>query len=112
MSDIIPEQDAESPQTVEKKDKKKVIGEHFDEDALRKILTLKPYDETPTDFYILQKAYRGLPLDAFAEFLELFRDEGHDLRSTDANGQSFLAHLQQHSLQKEYVELYQKLLSA
>ena len=71
-------------------DKKEVLGETFTDEKLKLFFQYTPYDNTSEDFHILEKAYRGLPIEAFERFLELFLAEGKDLRSKNNKGFSFL----------------------
>ena len=52
-----------------KKDKQKVLGEHFDDARIKTFLDYQPYGEVNPDFHLLEKAYRGMKADNFASFL-------------------------------------------
>lgn len=90
------------------KDKQKVIGEELDQGKIARFLEMTPYDEQSVDFHILLKAYRGLPADAFDEFLAMFKNEGRDINAKGKEGKTLLQIAQQHQSQPGYVEALQK----
>lgn len=89
-----------------KKDKQKVIGETFDTEKLKSFLELKPLDDTPEDFHVLLKAYRGLPPDGFRDFLDVFEKTGRDLRVSNTQGVTFLDYISENLNQQEYVDIF------
>lgn len=89
-----------------KKDKQKVIGETFDTDRLKQFLAFKPVDNTPEDFHILLKAYRGLPPEGFRDFLTVFSAAGRNLMVENIDGTTFLDYIAQNQNQHEYVEIF------
>ncbi len=90
-------------------DKKEVLGETFTDEKLALFFDCKPYDDTPADFHILVKAYRGLPVDAFERFIELFISAGKNLQVKNQQGLSFLEIIQTHDHQQMYVDVLKKL---
>ncbi len=86
-------------------DKKEVVGESFTDEKLKLFFDCKPYDNTSEDFHILLKAYRGLPVEAFQRFVELFIAEGKSLQAKNTQGLSFLETIQAHSQQQAYAEV-------
>ncbi|MBV1920174.1 MAG: PA4642 family protein [Pseudomonadales bacterium] len=88
-----------------KKDKVKIIDEEMNDEKIRRFLTLKPYGEESADFYVLTKAYRGLPIEYFATFLKMFLAEGRDINAKNAQDQSFVSFIEGNSNFLEFVEL-------
>lgn len=91
-----------------KKDKQKVIGEIISEDKVREFLSCVPYDDENADFHILTKAYRGLPPEGFARFIEIFVEEGGDINGTDAKGNTFLEAIKRFKKHPEYVTILEQ----
>lgn len=90
------------------KDKQKVIGEELDQTKIARFLEMKPNDEQDADFHILLRAYRGLPADAFEQFLGMFAAEGRNINAADKDGKTLLQMVQDHQRQQGYVEALQK----
>jgi len=88
-----------------KKDKVKVIDEEMNDEKIRRFLTLKPYGKESVDFYVLTKAYRGLPIEYFATFLEMFLADGRDINAKNDQDQSFVSFIEGNSNFLEFVEL-------
>ncbi len=92
-----------------KKDKQKVIGEQLNDAQVTRFLEMTPYDPNEsTDYYILTKAYRGLPADAFERFVKAFIEQGHDIKATNAEGKSFLEEISANTSHPEYVDILKK----
>lgn len=87
-----------------RKDKKQVIGEEIGDESIKLFLTFEPADATPPSLHKLVKAYRGLRIDDFERFLGFFKDAGYDLNAQDAQGQDFIALIQDQRLAEPYVE--------
>jgi hypothetical protein len=90
------------------KDKQKVIGEQLDETQVARFLEMRPLDDEDTDFHILIKAYRGLPVDAFEQFLDLFVAEGRNVNATGKDGRTLVQIASDHTSQPGYVQALQK----
>jgi len=91
-----------------KKDKEKVIGEVISDDKVREFLTAVPYDDENADFHILTKAYRGLPPEGFARFIDVFVAEGGDINGVDSRGQTFLQAIKRYKRQPSYAEILEQ----
>ncbi len=101
----------ESPRT-HKKDKQEVVGETFDVAALQALLaTPTPLSNVSRDYQLLLKAYRHLPVVAFAAFLPLYRQAGYNLNPSDAHGQPFLQMLRGNKRHLEYAQLLEEALN-
>lgn len=64
-----------------KKDKKKVIGEVFDDDRIKSFLNFLPPAGVEPDYHLLEKAYRGMKVENFATFLQFFLEQGRDINA-------------------------------
>ncbi|HVK98688.1 MAG TPA: PA4642 family protein [Dongiaceae bacterium] len=90
------------------KDKIKVIGEDLDETKVARYLDMQPIGAENADFHVLTKAYRGLPLEAFERFLQMFRDAGRDINARDSKGRTLLQLAQENRSHLEYVDVLKK----
>ena len=87
-----------------KKDKQKVLGEHFDDERIRTFLKFESDGETHADFHLMEKAYRGMKADNFTTFLEFFIEEGHDINALNPQGETYLSVISKHRQSGNYVE--------
>ena len=87
-----------------RKDKKQVIGEVISVDSIRIFLGVEPPDDPPPSLPKLDKAYPGLRIDDFEKFLTFFKDAGYDLDAKDAQGNDFIALIQDQRLAEPYIE--------
>lgn len=92
------------------KDKKKVIGESFDSKRIASFLKQQPPEGLEPDYYILEKAYRGMNLDNFTTFVYLFYKEGHQLGAKDREGKTLLERIKTHRSMKDYAAAIEKHL--
>ncbi|GAB1262259.1 PA4642 family protein [Aurantivibrio plasticivorans] len=90
-----------------KKDKQKVLGEHFDDERIRSFLAFEPPEGVNQDFHLLEKAYRGMIPENFATFVGFFLEAGRDINATNPQGQTILTIVKQHRLGEEYLEALQ-----
>ena len=88
-----------------RKDKKQVIGEEISEDSIKLFLTVEPADATPPSLHKLVKAYRGLRVDDFERFVGFFLAAGYDLSAVDAEGNDFVALIQDQRNAEPYIEV-------
>lgn len=86
----------------QRKDKKSVTDETFDEGMLRSFLVFTPGDNTDPDFHVLLKAYRGLTAADFASFLSIFAAENRNVNACDLHGKSLLNIISTHHNGTEY----------
>mgnify|MGYP006202632827 CR=1 FL=1 len=77
-----------------RKDKKQVIGEEISDESIKLFLAVEPADATPPSLHKLVKAYRGLRIDDFERFIGFFVAAGYDLNAKDAQGNDFIALIQ------------------
>ena len=87
-----------------RKDKKQVIGEEIGDESIKLFLTVEPADATPPSLHKLVKAYRGLRIDDFERFLGFFKEAGYDLDAKDAQGNDFVALIQDQRQAEPYIE--------
>lgn len=86
-----------------KKDKKKVVGEFFDDDRIRGFLDSTPPHGVDADFHMLERAYRGMQPENFATFVKFFVAAGHDLNAKNPQGKTLVELVEQHSASDEYL---------
>lgn len=87
-----------------KKDKAKVLGEHFDDDRIRTFLQVEPYAGASTGYCALERAYRGMIAENFATFVTFFKEAGLDLNAKNQAGKTFLQVIGEHRHATEYIE--------
>lgn len=87
-----------------KKDKKKVLGEIFDDERVRSFLRIEARPDTNIDYHRLEKAYRGMNAENFATFVRFFVEEGYDLNATNPEGRTILQVISEHRYAGEYIE--------
>lgn len=88
-----------------RKDKKQVIGEEISDDTIKLFLTVEPADATPPSLHKLVKAYRGLRVDDFERFVGFFVAAGYDLAAVDAQGNDFVALIQDQRNAEPYIDV-------
>lgn len=86
-----------------KKDKQKVLGEHFDDERIKTFLNVEAYGGLSPDYCALEKAYRGMIAENFATFVRFFVAEGRDINATNAEGKTLLQVAQSHRHSEPYV---------
>ncbi|MAS23753.1 MAG: hypothetical protein CMI08_08670 [Oceanospirillaceae bacterium] len=89
---------------MQKKDKEKVFGGEWTEDMLREFLSANSYDGSDADYIAAIRAYRHMVPETFADYVELFKKEGHDLNAKNADGVTLLQTIASHSKGVEYAE--------
>lgn len=87
-----------------RKDKKKVIGEHFDDARIRSFLEHETYGDKSLSYHLLEKAYRGMKEENFSTFLQFFIEAGYDLNAANSAGKTFLQEISQHRHAEDYVD--------
>lgn len=88
-----------------KKDKQKVLGEVFDDERIAGFLTGEAPAGYNRDFYLLERAYRGMKAENFATFVHLFKEQGLDLDSESPEGQTLLTRIGEHTQSEEYADI-------
>lgn len=87
-----------------RKDKKKVIGEHFDDERIRSFLDYLPPEGVDADFHVLEKAYRGMIAENFATFVKFFVEAGRNINAKGPDGRSLLEQISEHGHGEEYAD--------
>lgn len=87
-----------------KKDKKKVLGEVFDDARVLGFLNVEQHQGVDIDFDTLEKAYRGMTAENFASFVTFFKSEGRNLDAENADGQTLLQVISSHRHAGDYIE--------
>ena len=91
-----------------KKDKQKVLGEVFDSARVAEFLITQAPAGVDVDFHALERAYRGMNIDNFVEFMELFTDAGRNLQATNPQGQTLAEIAAEHAFGSDYVAALQQ----
>lgn len=95
----------------QKKDKQKVTEEVFTLDMLKHFLKDPVPSEDSQDFRRLLFAYRGMPVEAFEQYLSLYIENGFDLKAKDSQGRTFLEYIDNFAAQRAYADLLRAQLS-
>ena len=88
-----------------KKDKKKVLGEFFDDDRIRGFLVAQAPEGVNLDFHILERAYRGMQAENFTTFVQFFIEAGHDINSKNTSNKTLLDLVKDHEAFTEYADI-------
>ncbi|WP_299598884.1 PA4642 family protein [uncultured Microbulbifer sp.] len=88
-----------------KKDKQKVLGEVFDDERIAGFLVGDAPEGFNRDFYLLERAYRGMKAENFETFVRLFKEQNLDLNSQSPEGQTLLTRIGEHKQSAEYVDI-------
>ena len=88
----------------QRKDKEKVLGEHFDDERIKSFLDFPPPDGVSRDYHILVKAYRGMREENFTTFIRFFQEAGHDINAIGPDGKTFLQTIKSHNSGGSYIE--------
>ena len=87
-----------------RKDKKQVIGDEVSDEQIKLFLAVEPADDTPPSLHKLVKAYRGLRDHDFERFVAFFVEAGYDLDAKDAQGNDFVALIQDQRQSEAYID--------
>lgn len=85
-----------------RKDKEKVLGEHFDEDRIKTFFDYDAPAGINADYHLLEKAYRGMRGENFATFLKFFLEQGRDVDAVGPEGKTLLQVVSTHRASEEY----------
>lgn len=89
----------------QRKDKEKVLGEHFDDERIKTFLEFTAPVGVNADYHLLEKAYRGMRGENFATFIRLFAEAGRDLNAIGPEGKTLLQTVKAHRNGAEYAEV-------
>ena len=73
---------------MQKKDKEKVFGGEWTEAQLKEFLVAESYDGSDPDYIAVIRAYRHMVPETFADFITVFKNEGHNLNAKNAAGET------------------------
>jgi len=90
---------------MQKKDKEKVFGGEWSEEQLSQFLNVNSFDGDDVDYTSAIRAYRYMVPGTFADYVELFKAQGHDLNAKSRDGETILATVSQHAKGAEYAEI-------
>ncbi|MCX2780579.1 PA4642 family protein [Microbulbifer thermotolerans] len=88
-----------------RKDKQKVIGEVFDDERIAGFLVGEAPEGINRDYYLLDRAYRGMKAENFATFVRMFQERDLDLNCPGPDGRSLLARIEEHRQSAEYAAI-------
>ncbi|MCK9563590.1 MAG: PA4642 family protein [Bacteroidales bacterium] len=88
-----------------RKDKKKVIGEVFDDARIESFLQFIPPEGVDADYHVLEKAYRGMTVESFVTFVKIFLENGRDINARNPQGRTILEEIRTHRLAEEYIAI-------
>lgn len=86
-----------------RKDKKKVLGEVFDDERIKGFLNYPAPEGVNPDYHVLEKAYRGMREENFATFVRFFKEDGRDINALGPEGKTFLQTAKTHSQADDYI---------
>lgn len=92
----------------QRKDKEKVLGEHFDDERIKSFLSFPPPEGVSRDYHLLVKAYRGMREENFNTFIQFFLDAGYNINAISPDGQTFLQTIKAHHSGSGYIETLEK----
>lgn len=88
-----------------KKDKKKVLGEVFDDERVKGFLQVEGNGLMDADYLALERAYRGMKAENFETFIRFFNEEGRDINARNTQGKTLLQVISDHRLSKDYIKV-------
>lgn len=88
----------------EKKDKKKILVETFSDERVKGFLHGTPPAGVAEDYYLLERAYRGMNEENFATFIRFFVEAGKDLNAKNPQGLTIAQVIAQHRNGGEYLD--------
>lgn len=89
---------------MQKKDKEKVFGGEWTEAQLKEFLVAESYDGSDADYVAVIRAYRHMVPETFADFIAVFKAEGHNLSAKNAAGETILDTISGHTPSGAYAE--------
>ena len=84
------------------------LNEEWSDERVRSWLEVRPYDETPVDYWILLKAYEAMLPEHFERFMVYFLEAGHDLNTRNQKGETILDRISRHAQSAAFVEILQR----
>lgn len=94
-----------------RKDKKKVLGETFDDERIKGFLNRTAPAGVALDYHLLENAYRGMHEENFSTFLKFFVAAGFNINTQSPQGKTFLDTIKEHRSSQAYEQLVEHLNS-
>src|SRR5690625_5910217 len=91
----------------QRKDKEKVIGEHFDDERIKSFLDFPPPEGVNRDYHVLVKAYRGMGEENFNTFVQFFLEAGYDINVTGPDVKTFLQSIKVQKHEVSYLQAHE-----
>lgn len=88
----------------EKKDKKKILVETFSDERVKGFLNGTPPAGVAADYYLLERAYRGMNEENFLTFIRFFVEADKDLNAKNPQGLTIYQVISQHRHGGEYLD--------
>ncbi len=86
-----------------RKDKKKVLGEVFDDERIKSFLDYPAPEGINPDYHVLEKAYRGMREENFVTFVRFFQEDGREINAPGPDGRTFLQTVKTHRQAEDYI---------
>lgn len=83
----------------------KVEDEQWSDERIRGFLSLKPQDDTNTDYHVLIQAYQHMTAAFFSRFIIMFVEAGRDINAKSLSGDTLFSRVSTHASSLEYVEI-------
>ena len=80
----------------------KVEDEQWSDDRIKGFLSLKPQDDTNTDYHVLIQAYQHMTAAFFARFIVMFVEAGHDINAQSLDGDTLFSRVSSHASSSDY----------
>lgn len=94
-----------------KKDKKRIESPEISEQVLALFFQATSFDQTPVDYVIMERAYRGLPIESWPRFLQLAKDRGVDLQARNLQGRTLAEEIASHANNLDFAEAIEQALA-
>jgi hypothetical protein len=91
-----------------RKDKAKVLDEHWDEARVASFLEPRPGDGADADHRILLRAYQSMRAEDFARFVPLFVAAGRNIDAAGPDGRSVPDEIGEHRYGGPYAEVLKR----
>src|SRR5690606_31954318 len=81
------------------------LNEEWSDERVKSWLDVRPYDDAPLDYYVLQKAYEAMLPEHFERFIRFFVEAGRDINMRNRNGETFLDRVSRHAQSSAFVDI-------
>ncbi|MDX1490219.1 MAG: PA4642 family protein [Pseudohongiellaceae bacterium] len=80
-------------------------NETWSDERVKSFLDFEAPEGMPRDYYLLEKAYRGMLPDLFERFIAFFIADKHDINAKLEDGSTFLDQVSAHRKSGEYASI-------